>query len=118
MALTKSENRLQQTDELTYDKGISLLTIKNDLFLAYLHHLTLLAHLKLSGRSLAQHGDLVHELVRLRVILDKIRPLESKLKYQVEKLVRKVQAEADKATMDDDDVINGAAAQGQQPARR
>lgn len=96
-------HRLKTTDELSYDKGISLLSIKNDLLLSYLHHLTLLAHVKLSGRPLAQHADLVQELVRIRVIFDKIRPLESKLKYQIDKLVRKVQVGA----VEDEDVVNG-----------
>jgi U3 small nucleolar ribonucleoprotein protein LCP5 len=83
------------------------LSAKNDLMLSYLHHLTLLVHLKLSGRSLTDHQDLVQELVRIRVILDKIRPLETKLKYQIDKLVRKAQAEGAQ-TLNEEDVANGA----------
>lgn len=44
-------------------------------------------------------------LVKLRVMLEKIGPLEGKLKYQVEKLVRKADQAADGG--DEEDVVNG-----------
>lgn len=45
-------------------------------------------------------------LVKLRIVLEKIGPLEGKLKYQIEKLVRKAD-QADEG-VDEDDVANGA----------
>lgn len=55
--------------------------------LSYIHHLVVIVQLRLADRPLER--SVVDELGRLRVILDKIRPLEQKLRYQVEKLVRK-----------------------------
>lgn len=105
--------------ELSYANGISLLSLKNSLLLSYMHRLTLLTMAKLQGRSL-QSDDrvrklLVEELVRERVMLEKIRPLEAKLRYQLDKLVTKAdnadRQDAERAAgiaVNDDDIANGA----------
>ncbi|EPQ29813.1 uncharacterized protein PFL1_02486 [Pseudozyma flocculosa PF-1] len=79
----------------TYPDGISLLTLKNDVLLDYLHHLVLLSAWKMSGNSLTEsHGArLVRNLVKLRLVLEKVKPLESRLRYQVEKLLRAAEDE-------------------------
>lgn len=90
--------------DFAYAEGISLLTTKNDAMLDYLHHIVALCILKISGRSLAESNGsterLVPNLVKLRLLLEKSRPLENRLKYQVEKLLNAA-ADADK------DRING-----------
>lgn len=75
--------------------GISLLDVKNDLLLSYLHHLVFLIALRLQHASepVANHSDLnkkvVSKLIELRAYLDRgIRPLESKLRYQIDKVLR------------------------------
>jgi U3 small nucleolar ribonucleoprotein protein LCP5 len=76
--------------------GISLLDVKNELFLSYLQNLVFLIILKLrhrGGRADADDGLLddtvVKKLVELQVYLEKgVRPLESRLKYQVDKVLR------------------------------
>jgi len=100
-------HRLNSTAELTYPSGISLLSLKNHLLLSYLHHLVALFTLKLSSTSLTstEGGQVVASLVKLRVVLEKVAPLEQKLKYQVEKLVRKADQAAEGA--DQEDVLNG-----------
>ncbi|KAL8795621.1 MAG: hypothetical protein Q9195_001859 [Heterodermia aff. obscurata] len=77
--------------------GISLLDTKNQLLLSYLHNLVFFVILKL--RSLQSQSDtalieptsdetVVKALVSLRVYLERgVRPLESRLKYQVDKLL-------------------------------
>ena len=77
--------------------GISLLDIKNQLLLSYLHNLVFLVILKL--RSLEPQSDttsieltsdetVLKALVSLRVYLERgVRPLESRLKYQLDKLL-------------------------------
>ncbi|PWN48592.1 hypothetical protein IE53DRAFT_389183 [Violaceomyces palustris] len=79
-----------EEDGNTYPKGISLLTLKNETLLDYLHHLVLLSSHRLLGNSLvdAMGSQLVKGLVRLRLVLEKIKPLESRLRYQVDKLLR------------------------------
>lgn len=95
-----------------YPEGISLLTVKNDAMLDYLHHVVAVCISKVSGRSLnsstrssssvsdASHSsaDLVQNLVKLRLMLEKLRPLENRLKYQMDKLLRSA-ADADKEVL-------------------
>jgi len=76
-------------------EGISLLDTKNELLLSYLQNLVFLIILKLrerpsSGTSLetASADEVVKTLVSLRIYLEKgVRPLESRLKYQLDKLL-------------------------------
>lgn len=103
-------DRLSSTSELCYTGGISLLTIKNDLMLSYVHDLVLLSISKLSGHSLTEQDDqIAKELVKIRVVLEKLRFLEGKLRYQIEKLVRKAESgPVEKVTNEDEEeVING-----------
>lgn len=69
-------------------KGISLLEVKNTLMLQYLQNLCLLMNCKLTGQSISGHPA-VWRLVVNRTYLEKIQTIESKLKYQIDKLVRK-----------------------------
>ncbi|KAF2746833.1 hypothetical protein M011DRAFT_468126 [Sporormia fimetaria CBS 119925] len=74
--------------------GISLLDVKNDLLLSYLQNLVFLILLKLRSHSSADaHAHLQREvtekLVELRIYLEKgVWPLENKLKYQIDKILR------------------------------
>ncbi|KAL6247015.1 hypothetical protein RBB50_006322 [Rhinocladiella similis] len=75
-------------------EGISLLDIKNDLLLSYLQNLTFLILLKLrqddeSHENQSIGAEVVNKLVELRVYLERgVRPLENKLKYQIDKVIR------------------------------
>lgn len=73
------------------------MSCKNDIFLAYLHHLVHIILSKACGTSLDQN-TVVEGLVKQRLVLDKIKPLEAKLRYQIQKLVTK----ADNAHHPDD----------------
>jgi U3 small nucleolar ribonucleoprotein protein LCP5 len=75
--------------------GISLLDTKNALLLSYIHNLVFLIILKL--RQTAEEGQdaimpldaaVVKKLVELRVYMERgVRPLEGRLKYQIEKVL-------------------------------
>src|ERR1700733_5661137 len=73
--------------------GISLLDTKNALLLSYIHNLVFLIILKLrqtaeEGRDTIMPLDaaVVKKLVELRVYMERgVRPLEGRLKYQIEK---------------------------------
>lgn len=78
--------------------GISLLDTKNELLLSYLHNLVFLIILKLrnqSSPSPAEEKDqsslndaVAQKLVELRIYIEKgVRPLEGRLKYQLDKLL-------------------------------
>ncbi len=76
-------------------EGISLLDTKNELLLSYLHNLVFLIILKLrnqSSPSPAEESSLnaavTQKLVELRIYIEKgVRPLEGRLKYQLDKLL-------------------------------
>lgn len=75
--------------------GISLLDVKNDLLLSYLQHLVFLILIRLqnASRPVSNHENLdkkvVSKLIELRAYLDRgCRPLEGKLRYQIDKVLR------------------------------
>lgn len=74
--------------------GISLLDVKNELFLSYLQNLVFLIILKLRNRNTDEENEeldetVVKKLVELQVYLEKgVRPLEGRLKYQIDKVLR------------------------------
>ncbi|RFU27022.1 hypothetical protein B7463_g9303, partial [Scytalidium lignicola] len=78
--------------------GISLLDVKNELLLSYLQNLVFLILLKLrhrNGNGTTEDSEsnlndqVVKKLVELRVYIEKgVRPLENRLKYQIDKVLR------------------------------
>lgn len=94
------------------ENGISLLDVKNELLLSYLHNVVFLVLVKLRSGSLdgAKNGgevgsEVVKDLVKLRLLLEKgVKPLETKLKYQIDKVVA--------AAVDDEIAAAGAPAPG------
>lgn len=90
IALQQSKASLEDLKFLPMDKGISLLSLKLHLFLSYLHNLALLILVKVHGESISEgkYAFIVERLVELRVILEKaIQPIETKLKYQIDKII-------------------------------
>ncbi|KAM6453077.1 neuroguidin [Liasis olivaceus] len=69
------------------EKGLSFLEVKDHLLLLYLQDLSQLMLEKTSGHSVANHPALLR-LVETRTVLEKMRPIEQKLKYQMDKLVK------------------------------
>jgi len=82
-ALTEKVKR----KEMSTAKGISFLEMKNHLLLQYLLGLGGVVMTKVAGKSL-KDNCFVDQLVELRVVLEKIRPIDHKLKYQIDKLIR------------------------------
>jgi U3 small nucleolar ribonucleoprotein protein LCP5 len=78
--------------------GLSLLDVKNELLLSYLQNLVFLILMKIRQSRDANADDksksdlqdlVVKKLVELRLYLEKgVRPLEDKLRYQIEKVLR------------------------------
>jgi U3 small nucleolar ribonucleoprotein protein LCP5 len=87
--------------------GISLLSLKHHLMLSYLQAATLLVAHRGLGRPLNDRsppnvpfasssrsargdhaGDMVDHMVEGRLVLEKVKVLEGRMKYQIEKLVR------------------------------
>ncbi|XP_011297960.1 neuroguidin isoform X1 [Fopius arisanus] len=73
--------------EVSTDKGLSFLEIKYHMLLSYLINLTYVVLRKCSGEKI--EGDpSIDRLVEIRTVLEKIRPIDHKLKYQIDKLVK------------------------------
>lgn len=69
------------------EKGLSFLELKNQLLVMYMQDLTYLTIEKIHGRSLKENPAIMR-LVEMRTVLEKMRPVDQKLKYQIDKLVR------------------------------
>lgn len=83
--------------------GISLFDVKNELLLSYLQNLVFLIVLKLRARKeeqeLGPQDEVVQKLVELRIYLEKgVRPLENRLKYQIDRIIRAADDAGRKAT--------------------
>lgn len=83
------DNMIQKVykGELTTDQGLSFLEMKYNLLLSYLINLTYVVLRKCSGEMI--EGDpCIDRLIQIRTILEKVKPVNSKLKYQIDKLVK------------------------------
>ncbi|XP_012708840.2 neuroguidin isoform X2 [Fundulus heteroclitus] len=68
-------------------KGLSFLDLRYNLLLFYLQDLTHLIGIKTEGGKI-KDSDALSRVVAIRTVLEKMRPLDHKLKYQIDKLVR------------------------------
>ena len=104
--------------ELNTKEGISLLSVKSNAMLQYLQNAVLLSAHRALGHSLSERtpasepfsspqrgsrgskaGDRVDALIEGRLVLEKAKLMEGKMKYQIDKLVRAAQ-EPEKSTQD------------------
>lgn len=74
-------------NEYNTSKGISFLELKYQLLLSYLMNLTYISLQKSQGSSI-QDDPAIDRLIEIRTVLEKMRPIDKKLKYQVDKVVR------------------------------
>ncbi|XP_061521941.1 neuroguidin [Phycodurus eques] len=68
-------------------KGLSFLDLRYHLLLFYLQDLTHLISIKTEGEKIKE-SEALTRVVTVRTVLEKMRPLDHKLKYQIDKLVR------------------------------
>ncbi|KAK2060381.1 Sas10/Utp3/C1D family protein [Colletotrichum caudatum] len=97
-SLTTSLDAAPKNSIAPPENGISLLDTKNELLLSYLQNLVFLILLKLrNAKKQSKHNGntdetteaVVKKLVELRLYIEKgVRPLEDKLRYQIEKILR------------------------------
>ncbi|XP_057679776.1 neuroguidin [Corythoichthys intestinalis] len=73
--------------EFDTTKGLSFLDLRYHLLLFYLQDLTHLITIKTEGGKIKESEALIR-IVTVRTILEKMRPLDHKLKYQIDKLLR------------------------------
>eukprot|EP00057_Strongylocentrotus_purpuratus_P010892 XP_011665366.1 PREDICTED: neuroguidin isoform X1 [Strongylocentrotus purpuratus] len=88
--VTKSVKGLQKKvegGETSTAKGVSFLEVKHHLLLSYVMDLTYIMLQKVKGQSI--NGDpAVLRLAENRTVLEKMRPIDQKLTYQIDKLIK------------------------------
>ncbi|XP_058057025.1 neuroguidin [Anopheles bellator] len=82
-------NMLQRvkTGELSTEYGLNFLEIKYHMLLNYLINLTYVVLRKCSGHRI-ENDPSIDRLIEIRTVLEKIRPIDYKLRYQIDKLVK------------------------------
>jgi U3 small nucleolar RNA-associated protein 3 len=75
-----------QGGEFATEKGVSYLEAKHLLLLSYCMHIVFYLMLKAEGLPVKDH-PVVLRLVELRLYLEKIRPIDKKMAYQIDKLL-------------------------------
>ena len=69
------------------DDIVEYLRVKQQLLLSYVTNLVFYVQLKLKGESCSNH-PVMNSLMELRYAMEKMRPLDGKLKYQIDRLVK------------------------------
>ncbi|KAF7323166.1 hypothetical protein HMN09_00097100 [Mycena chlorophos] len=106
-SLRQQDNHNHKHNKHNMTDGISLLSLKHNLLLTYLQSLLLVSAHRTLGHTLTERapppepfgtpersrrgadaGDLVDSMVETRVVLEKVKALESRLRYQIEKLLK------------------------------
>ncbi|KAF5836525.1 hypothetical protein DUNSADRAFT_5813 [Dunaliella salina] len=96
-----------KSGRLATKEGLSYLEVKHLMMLHYCAHIVFYILLKAEGRPVRDH-PVMQRLVEIRTCLEKIRPIDKQMAYQVDKLVRATQA-AQQAEQG----ANGAVLQGE-----
>ncbi|CRK93762.1 CLUMA_CG007290, isoform A [Clunio marinus] len=82
-------NMLQRvkSGEMSTESGLSFLEVKYHMLLNYLINLTYVVLRKCSGQRI-EKDPAIDRLIEIRTVLEKIRPIDYKLRYQIDKLVK------------------------------
>lgn len=81
----------KQAQDLDLGAGLSFLQVKNGVMLDYLSNLTLIMLRKCSGKSI-NGQEAIERIVEDRTVLEKMKPIEKKLKYQIDKALKVVES--------------------------
>lgn len=94
------ENLMQKVkhEELSTAQGLSFLEMKNNLLLSYLRDTIYFIFRKCSGNKIA-NDPCIHRLIEIRTVLEKIRPIDKKLKFQIDRLVKSAASSNDATKM-------------------
>ena len=74
-------------DKIVTKNGLGFLELKNFIMLEYVSDLTLLLLMKSRGKKI-EGAKAIERIVENRTVLEKMRPIEKKLKYQIDKYIK------------------------------
>uniref|UniRef100_A0A8D9BE72 Neuroguidin n=2 Tax=Cacopsylla melanoneura TaxID=428564 RepID=A0A8D9BE72_9HEMI len=88
-ANTSLDSLVKKVDqqEVNVRNGISILDVKYQSKLMYLTNIAYLVMKRLHGQQISR-DEAIERLVELRTVLERIRPLEQKLKYHIDKYIK------------------------------
>lgn len=89
-----------ESKALPTSQGLSYLQVKFHLLLSYCINIGYYLLLKTEGKTVKDH-PVIETLVRTRTLLEKLRPLDTKLKYQIDKLLKMATFQSQSSTVDD-----------------
>ena len=73
--------------ELPVTEGVQFLEIKFHLLLTYCQHITFYLLLKAEGQRIQSH-PVIESLLRIRTMMERLKPLERKLKHEIDRLLQ------------------------------
>lgn len=92
-----------KSGKLPTSKGIAYLEVKHSLLLSYITDIAFVLLLRAEGRSVRDH-PVIEQLVHVRALLERMRPLDARLSGQVQRLLRAAHAtEQGQGTEDGDE---------------
>ena len=91
--LWKLINDTAETRAYAKDDLVDYLEVKQQLLLSYCLNITFYLYLKSQGRSVKSH-PVMKQLLELRYVMEKMRPLDAKLQHQIDRLVGLASADA------------------------
>jgi len=92
------KNKLETFDaDATDQEGISLLHLKNVMMVDYMTNLLYVTMKKSQGKSIVD-DQAIERIVENRTVMEKIRPMEKKIKYQMDKFIRLADSSAENAS--------------------
>jgi len=92
LLLDLNEKIISCNDEIEKDKiltknGLGFLELKNVVMLEYVSDLSLLLLMKCHGKKI-EGAKAIERIVENRTVLEKMKPIEKKLKYQIDKYIK------------------------------
>lgn len=75
------------TTHTVQDDVVDYLEVKAQLLLSYCTNVVFYLYMKAQGRSVANH-PVMKQLLKLRYVMEKMRPLDGKLKHQIDRLIQ------------------------------
>ncbi len=99
--LTSSLLEKVKSDDFQTESGLSFLELKNHMLLDYITNLAYVMLRKCSGKGIAGQPA-IERIAEDRTVLEKLRPIEKKLKIQIDKAVKV----AESGTLQADDPLN------------
>jgi len=87
--LVQSQSTPSSEDQLANEPGLAFLATKLELLLSYCINITFICLIKVEGGSIEGH-PIVGQLLLIQGVFERVRPLDAKMKHQLNKLIQLV----------------------------